>query len=125
MSSTKREFVGRRPRYSVAEGHPAESWLEQAHCRLAAELTNFSRHGVGLLTGLPMDQGDHIIVRIRHAPSSLDLSFACTVQWQHADDSGRWLVGCEFAQPMSFETLGELFLHGILEADSAPRAKTQ
>jgi len=114
MSDTKHEFVGRRPRYPVAEGHAAESWLERAQGRLAAELTNFSRHGVGLLTNLPADQGEHVVIRIRHALSGVDLSIAGTVQWRHTDDSGHWLVGCEFAQPMPFETLGELFLHGIL-----------
>jgi hypothetical protein len=122
MSNAKRESLGRRPRYSVVEGHAAESWLERAHGHLAAELTNFSRHGVGLVTSLPAEQGEHIVVRIRHAPSGLDLSYAGTVKWRHADDSGHWHVGCEFAKPISFETLGELFLHGILKADPAPRA---
>jgi hypothetical protein len=114
-------FVGRKPRHPTVVGQAVEAWLERAAGRLAAELADFSRHGAGLLTAVPLDIGERVTVRIRHAESRLDLSRAGTVRWQREQREGCWLVGCEFEEPVSLELLGELFLSEILDANPEPR----
>jgi hypothetical protein len=121
MPDREWNFVGRKPRHPTVEGQSVEAWLERSEGRLAAELADFSRHGAGLLTGAPVDGGERVTIRIRHAESGLDLSRAGTVRWQREQREGRWLVGCEFEEPVSLEVLGELFLSQVLDANPAPR----
>lgn len=114
-------FVGRKPRHPTVEGQAVEAWFERPAGRLAAVLADFSRHGAGLLTGERVDDGERVVVRIRHAESGLDFSRTGTIRWQRNQSEGCWLVGCEFDEPVSLELLGELFLSEILDANPEPR----
>jgi hypothetical protein len=121
MSHNPLNFVVRKPRHTTAQGQAVEAWLERAGGRLDAELANFSRHGVGLIAGEPAEIDERVTLRIRHTESGLDLSLAGTVRWRRARAEGRWLLGCQLDQPVSLETLGELFLREILDAKPTPR----
>jgi hypothetical protein len=122
MSEVNHDFTGRRPRHAFSEGHAAEAWLERDEHGVAAELIDFSRHGVGLLTGDAAETHDRVTVHIRHANSGLDLSLKGTVRWRRREGEGRWFIGCEFDAPVPLETLGELFLHEVLEANQIVRS---
>lgn len=63
--------------------------------------------------------GERIVVRLRHGASGLQLDMAGAVDWQRQDADGQWIVGCRFAEELDWETLGEMFLSGIL--DTTPR----
>ena len=121
MSNRQWSFVGRKPRHPTVEGQAVETWLERATGRLDAELADFSRNGAGLFTSEPAVDGERVTVRIRHAESGLDLSLAGSLRWQREHHESRWLLGCEFEEPVSLETLGELFLSEILDVNPAPR----
>jgi hypothetical protein len=115
-------FVARNPRYPAIANRAAEAWLERADGRLAAELVDFSRQGAGLLVDEPANDDERVTIRVRHRESGLDLSLDGTVRWRHAEPDGTWRLGCEFVRPVSLETLGELFLHKILDSKPAPRS---
>jgi hypothetical protein len=121
MSEHTWSLAGRKPRHPTVEGQAVEAWLERADSRLVAELADFSRNGAGLVTSAPAIDGERVTVRIRLTESGLDLSLAGTVRWQREQPKGCWFVGCEFEEPVSLETLGELFLREILDANPAPR----
>jgi hypothetical protein len=114
-------FVARKPRYPAIADQAAEAWLERADGRLAANLVDFSRQGAGFVADEPADDDERVTVRVRHRESGLDLSLDGTVRWRHLHPDGAWRFGCEFDRPVSLETLGELFLHKILDKKPAPR----
>ena len=114
--------MGRKPRHQVAdgsqfsvclnrvEGEPAES--------LKAELIDFARHGARLRVAdrpnAASSNGEAVVLQLRSAKPGLDIRLPGRIRWQQAEGPGLWLIGCEFDQEVSLETLGELFLNEIL-----------
>ena len=123
MSSEIWNFVGRKPRHQVAdgsqfsvclnriEGEPAES--------LEAKLIDFARHGARLRVADRPNAAwpsnvEAVVLQLRSAKPGLDIRLPGRIRWQQAEGPGLWLIGCEFDQEVSLETLGELFLNEIL-----------
>jgi hypothetical protein len=86
---------------------------------LSGQLVDCSRAVVQFRVTDSLADGERVVVRLRHEASGLQLDMAGTVDWQRPEPSGERLVGCRFAEELDWETLGELFLCGIL--DTAPR----
>lgn len=119
MTARNWNFVGRRPRHAlrgdgcvdVEIGRPAVGSE-----RLAAELVDFSRQGVRFRAAAAITKDEPIVIFLREPASALDLALAGVVRWRTAEEANRWLYGCQFMEEVPLETLGELFLSGILAA---------
>ena len=119
MPARNWNFIGRRPRHSLAGdgrldveiGRPATGGQ-----RLPAELVDFSRQGTRFRTAAALAKDEPIIIFLREAAAALDLALAGVVRWRASEEADRWLYGCQFMEELPLETLGELFLSGILAA---------
>ena len=86
---------------------------------LQAELLNFSRNGFLLRTAVALQMHESIVGRLRNDEPAIDLTLSAEVRWREREAGGSWLSGCQFPQQVSWETLGELFLSGILNDDDS------
>jgi hypothetical protein len=111
----------RRPRYEVAPGlglrAQVQRGAEESSGPLEAELLNLSRHGFQLRMTVPLVMGESVALRLSVEKGNLDATLPGTVQWQSPDGGETWLVGCQTTRAIAWETLGELFLNGILIMD--------
>jgi len=64
-----------------------------------------------------LEVGEPIAIRLRQDASQPLLTASGTVRWVSPDEQGGWLVGCLLDRPLDWETLGELFLEGVLSTD--------
>jgi hypothetical protein len=114
--------TGRRPRHSAAAAGAIKLELLRAAGELprvvAAELLDLSRHGARLRAEAALGQGEVCSICVTATEPGpgpdLDLHLTAVVRWRQQESGGRWLYGCEFKGELSLETLGELFLCGIL-----------
>jgi hypothetical protein len=118
-------FVGRTPRHHVADASQASVRLDRndsGHGESPpTELIDFARNGAQLrIAGGPQSScpaaGEKVVLELRSQKAGLDIRLPGTIRWQQAEGPGQWLVGCEFDEEVSLETLGELFLNEILSA---------
>jgi len=84
-----------------------------------AQLIDCSREAIQLLLAVPLERGERIRVRLRDESSGMQLDVAGAVSAQRDELPSGWSATCRFDQELDWETLGELFLCGILE--TAPR----
>jgi hypothetical protein len=115
-------FVGRPPRHQADVGESIEVELRRSPGTMpavvAGELLDFSRQGARLRAEAALCEDETFVISFRPADSGLDLTLPGAVRWRQQDASGRWLYGCEFMEEVPLETLGELFLRGILSVRS-------
>lgn len=108
--------MARRPRHQSTGGELAVALVRHAGrspAALAASLVDFSRQGARLTVACQLDPAEPVVVRFQSGGIGLDLDLAGAVRWQ-TYQAEHWLVGCQFDEEVSMETLGELFLRGIL-----------
>jgi hypothetical protein len=86
---------------------------------LSAQLLDCSRVEIRLLVATPLQPQERIRVRLRDESSGLQLDVAGAIAAQRKEPPDGWSVTCRFDHELDWETLGELFLCGILE--TAPR----
>ena len=84
-----------------------------------AKLVNLSRSGLQITIGEPLAREELVTVHIRDAQGTVEVALKGWVRWQRSLGPQNWSIGCELEQPLSYEALGELFLSGILDMDSA------
>lgn len=108
------DYVERGPRHQSATQVEIERFGGTPPRRIAADLVDFSRHGARLRTEPVLVEDEPITILLRNAAIGLDLSFPGAVRWCGQQDGGRRLYGCQFKEEVPLETLGELFLAGIL-----------
>jgi hypothetical protein len=114
MSRRDWSFIGRRPRHQAA--------IEVAVVRagggeavpLTAELVDLSRHGARLRAEMALAEDEPITIFLSKESTGLDLAFPGAVRWRSREEASRWVYGCQFNEEVPLETLGELFLAGIL-----------
>ncbi|HUY89364.1 MAG TPA: PilZ domain-containing protein [Pirellulales bacterium] len=116
-------FVGRKPRHHVADASQVSVRLNRANAEFAggltAELIDFARNGAQLRVADEPDaawpsNGEAVVLELRSEKPGLDIRLPGKIRWQQAEGPGQWLIGCEFDEEVSLETLGELFLAEIL-----------
>lgn len=110
-------FSGRRPRHRVADDDAVSisvDWAIGTSAGGDAQLVDLSRHGARLLVNVPPAENEPIVFRLADQRTGLDLSLPGAVRWLTKQVDDRWLIGCEFHTEVPLETLGELFLCGIL-----------
>jgi len=84
---------------------------------IQAELVDLSRDGYQLRTCVPLAKGESVTLRLHDKNSGLRLALPGTVRWTRSKSDSAWLSGCQASCELDWETLGELFLHGILATD--------
>lgn len=110
-------FSGRRPRHPVADDDAVSisvDWAIGTSAGGDAQLVDLSRRGARLLVNVPPAENEPIVFRLADQRTGLDLSLPGAVRWLTKQVDDRWLIGCEFHTEVPLETLGELFLCGIL-----------
>ena len=116
------EYIFRDPRYVIAEGHQAVVDLrhsrEPIELPFLAELVDFSRKGMQVHTDVEFEVGEEVTATLRDSSSKVELPLTCHVQWQRPIENG-FAVGFQFDKEVSWEIMGELFIRGILDQDSA------
>jgi hypothetical protein len=108
------DYVGRSPRHQAATQVEIERAGVTPPRRLTADLVDFSRQGARLRAEPVLAQDEPIIILLRNPSIGLDLAFPGAVRWCGEYDGSRRLYGCQFKEEVPLETLGELFLAGIL-----------
>jgi hypothetical protein len=112
--------TGRRPRHQATAAEAITIELRRAAGQLpecvAAELLDLSRQGARLRAPAALGEDEDLTFSLRSAQPALDLHLTGVVRWRKQEAVGRWLYGCEFKDELPLETLGELFLSGILSA---------
>jgi hypothetical protein len=116
-------ITGRRPRHEMAVDEALAIEMRRAPGELPqtapAEILDLSRQGARLRAGVALGEHEVVTIYLASGKSSklaLDLHLTGAVRWRKQEADGRWLYGCEFKDELPLETLGELFLCGILSA---------
>lgn len=113
--------MARRPRHqSTGDGLAIELVRHAGRSPRAvtAAVVDFSRQGTRLTVAHPLDPAEPVVMRFHDRGIGLDLDLPGAVRWQ-VPQADHWLVGCQFHEEVSMETLGELFLRGLLSQQPA------
>ena len=120
------QYIPRRPRYQANGGQPllvaVQRSVEHPSAEISAELVDCSRSGFRLRLAAPVEVKEVLTLQIREKQSELHLTLSGVVQWQCCDGPHSWLIGCKTSAELAWETLGELFLTGILNTEAPPRS---
>jgi hypothetical protein len=117
------KYVVRDPRYLAAD--EAEVDIRVVRCAdesdagVLAKLIDFSRRGMQFLTATQYDHGEPLYVHLRDGQSDFEVRLEGTVQWQRSAEGNAFSIGCQFQEEVDWATLGELFLCGILNRETA------
>lgn len=126
MDKPTEAYVARRPRHRAGDVAPLRVEVERAPGSVPGsvdvELVDLSRTGARLRSPVPLAEAEAITVRLHDQPSQPRLTRSGTVRWTRPDRGGTWSIGCQFSQPVDWETLGELFLGEILSQKGPPRS---
>ncbi len=122
MSSEDLRYTPRQPRYASV-GPNARVEIEQVVGGLTglvqAELQDLSRNGFQVKVPVPLNTQSPLNLRFSIQGSQMDVILPGTIRWQRLASDGTWLAGCQTDRPIDWETLGELFLSGVLSTDRA------
>lgn len=119
-------YYPHRPRHHVVDPDSLhvqiQRRLDDVLGVLQALLIDISRNGFCVQIAAPLADEEAVVLRLRDDNSGMDLTLAGTVRWQREQDDGAWSIGCSADQELAWETLGELFLNGILRTDDSADA---
>lgn len=123
MARAIEQLRPRGPRHLSAEGEAAtielRNRLEQPHPDHLGHPADISRTGMHLVLSKSLPESATVFVTLRDVGGKAILAREAHVQWARRSIDQKWHVGIEFAEPLDWETLGELFLRNILNADAA------
>jgi hypothetical protein len=123
MSSEYVQYTPRRPRYACIAPTvrvEVEQTVDGLKSLVQAELLDLSRSGYQVKVPAPLNTQSPLNLRICIEASQIGLTLSGTVRWQRPTEDGTWLAGCESDRPLEWETLGELFLSGVLSTGILP-----
>ncbi len=120
MTDNLSQYVARNTRHYPSDG--AELAIEVRRSAgtprsVDAQLLDFSRDGFRLQLPSPLVVNESVEVQMRDLNSTFDVTMEATVKWQRTENGDAWLVGLRFEEQADWETMGELFLNGILTMD--------
>ena len=121
MPSDYWAYVPRKPRHPAAEPQNIRVEIERSSDEVPrvveAELLDVSRNGFQIRASVPLAVEEQITLRLHVEQSNFHLGVPAVVRWRRSEDDQKWLFGCRAAREMDWESLGELFLHGILATE--------
>ncbi len=119
------QFIARKPRHQAADGTSTHVEILRADDKTPAlievELLDLSRDGFQLRATRPLDDQEAVTLQLQSDQSESDVALPGVVRWCRPQQDGSWLVGCASPEPIDWETLGGLFLDGILSTDEPSR----
>ena len=112
-------FFARRPRHEPGPAGSRTAYLVdngKESAWLEAQLLDVSRAGIKLGVEQELAKGTLLTVVVQSADAKCLLRRVCSVRWckRDGDELLPWHLGVEFPEPLEWEALGELFLHGVL-----------
>ena len=111
----------RLPRHCAAEESRTQIQVQrqpgQKPQNIAAELVDLSRRGGQFVCSTSLEMDEPIVLHIMLPSSSLEVRLSAKVRWERPASDGLFAVGCILDDEMDWETLGEMFLNGVLSAD--------
>ena len=115
MSQSDSKFAPRMPRHDAVDSRPPPVEVRCVYRGRShlAQLLNFSRSGLQLRVPLELSVDQKITLKITDS-EELDLSLSATVRWCSGQEPAAWNIGCQFDDAVDWESLGELFLRGVL-----------
>jgi hypothetical protein len=114
MDKNRVKFAARPPRHEVVADDPAlEMLIETDTETLPVRLLNLSRQGTRFRAAAILHIGESVVLRLTSG-DDLDQRVAANIRWRGDESDGQATYGCEFDQNISWETLGELLLRGVL-----------
>lgn len=119
MALPARTFV-RLPRFRVSEKASGHFFLvrdRDPSQRYPVQLLDFSRHGSGARLDLQLDTGESVTLVIEDEGGKFTASLPGMVRWVVSEGDDVWMFGCLFAETVSWEICGELFLRGFVTAE--------
>lgn len=118
MQSDPAAYSARLPRHPVVDAQRVVVEVMAAAQSFPVAMLDFSRKGMRFASSAQWTDGTSVQVHLRLGDSPhLQWAFAGTIRWVQSLDDGGASYGCEFAETVSYEQLGELLLHGILSPD--------
>jgi len=120
MSGSYWQNIPRRPRYAVNDAGPIEVHIERLDREpraIVGQLADFSRQGAQVYVRTPMMKEENIILHLENNSTGVNLNRRALVRWIRQVDEDTWAFGCQFAEDVPFELLGELFLNRVLTTD--------
>ena len=123
MLSDYWNHVPRKPRHPAAETEKLRTEMERSSEKVPrvveAELLDVSRNGFQARTSFPLAVGEQITLRLHVDRQDFHLSVPADVRWRRSEGGRSWLLGCMSNREIDWESLGELFLHGVLATDGS------
>jgi len=117
-------FFARRPRHEPGPAQSRTAFLVEGAEWQEAQLLDVSRAGIKLGWTHDLAKGTALKVVVQGADGKYLLEQSCSVRWCKCDgdETHPWHLGVEFPEPLEWEILGELFLHGVLKTgmDASP-----
>jgi hypothetical protein len=121
MDDKPESYHARRPRHQATDPTAHRLRIERGPGNtprsIEATLLDLSSTGAQLRVPVPLEVAEAITLHLRPEASQLPITRSGTVRWARRDDQGDWLVGCLLDRQLDWETLGELFLEGVLSTD--------
>jgi len=117
-------FAARKPRHTAAPTNQVSVEIERMPgCtpgKFKSYLCDVSRTGAQICGRVQVEAGESCDIHITSKDKTLDVVLPATVRWSRpSPQPGIFLTGLVFPVEAAYETLGELFLHGVLKADSS------
>lgn len=112
------DHVVRDPRYRIID--IASTWVEIERsdkcdpATIPALVVDFSRHGMQVRVAVPPDVGETVTLRLVDEKNDFRVRIPATVQWHRPVTDVTIAVGFRFVEKIDWETMGEMFLTGIL-----------
>ncbi len=116
-------YAARKPRHNAApSGQVTVNVERMPGCEpetIECELCDVSRSGAQTRGVVQMQKDESCDIHIVSHDRKLDVVLPATVRWSRpGEQPGEFLTGYIFPVETAYETLGELFLHGVLSASS-------
>ncbi len=120
MANDTSHYVARAPRYEVQDGQRLQltvrNLAEDAAEAREVKLVDLSRQGLQVQAAVLVSEGDRLVVELHDPTGATLIQQQATVRWQKPAEPLGWLIGCQFTDELSWEVLGELFLHELIAA---------
>jgi hypothetical protein len=121
MSLFYLDYALRNPRHEASDDGvllEVERAADRSPRTVAAQLLDLSRDGFQLQASAPLEVGEAVAITLAVGDAEPGLRLSGKVRWQQPEGQAGWRCGCEASASLNWETLGELFLAGVLVRDA-------
>ena len=113
--------VVRKPRHEIADLSKLTIAIERAaelpKVESAVQVVDFSRGGCAISSDVRLMKGEPVWLTATCSASNFTFNLPATVRWAEGHSDRQFSCGMQFEEELPMETLGELFLAGVLKAE--------